>query len=32
LRFTDPKSKVVGLKYKASAAGKETLGFVRDIS
>ena len=32
LRFTDPKGKVVGLKYKASAAGKETLGFVRDIS
>ena len=32
LRFTDPKGKVVGLKYKASAAGKETLGFVRDIN
>ena len=32
LRFTDPKGKVIGLKYKASAAGKETLGFVRDIN
>ena len=31
LRFTDPKGKVVGLKYKRSAAGNETLGFVRDL-
>jgi predicted DNA-binding WGR domain protein len=31
LRFTDPRGKVVGLKYKKSAAGTETLGFVRDV-